>query len=138
MNKIKKNFFYLVIFLPTSVALSMFGYLGSFTRFIADDYCSVYYAKGLNLIDSILFSYKTTNGRYSAYGVDWFVLNIVDAYHIHWFPPVALFIWFSLTVIVIYLILEIRGYQEDIWWHALLSGTLFLFLVMIVNRNKFQ
>ena len=125
-----------MVLIPSSTALFMFGYLGSFTRFIADDYCSVYYAKGLGLVDSILFSYRTTNGRYSAYGIDWVFLNIVDAYHIHWFPPLALLIWLLLSITVVYLILENQeSQQDDIRWHATLGGSLFLFLVMLLSPN---
>ena len=135
MKKIKNIFFYLIILLPTSIALFVYGYLGSFTRFLADDYCSAHHATEDGFLGSIIFSYRTINGRYSAYGTDWVVLNLFDAYHIHWVPPLILAIWVLFTVFFLYLLLKNANFQKEIYWRALLLAITSIFLIMRLNPN---
>jgi hypothetical protein len=135
MQKIQKTLLYLAFLLPPSVALFIYGYLGSFTRFIADDYCSAYYAKDMGLVDSIMFWYKTWSGRYSAFGIDWVALNLFDAYHINWIPPLVLLIWLLLTIATVYLFLRSKNPQRDNFWHALVLATMILFLVLVLSPN---
>ena len=135
MKKLVKNFFYLTIFLSSGAILFMVGYNGSFTRLLADDYCSVAYAKDMGLVDSVMFWYKTWSGRYSAFGIDWVVLNLFDAYHINWIPPLTLLIWLILAVATVYLFLRSKNPQQDNVWHASVLATMILFLVMILSPN---
>ena len=135
MKKLYRPLFYLIATLPSGIALFVFGYLGSFTRFIADDYCSAYYAKELGLFSSILFSYRTINGRYSVYGIDWIVLNLIDAYHIGWVPPLALVIWTIAAFLAIYSLLSTQKKPRDIVWHALLVAVIALFLILLLGPN---
>jgi hypothetical protein len=135
MQKVQKTLLYLAFLLPPSVALFIYGYLGSFTRMIADDYCSAYYAKDMGLVDSIMFWYKTWSGRYSAFGIDWVALNLFDAYHINWIPPLTLLMWLIVMVATVHLFLRSKKPQRDNVWHALVLGTIILFLVMTLSPN---
>lgn len=138
MIKNKNIFFYLTILFPTSVALFIYGYLGSFTRFLADDYCSAHHATEDGFLGSIIFSYRTINGRYSAYGTDWVVLNLFDAYHIHWIPPLILAIWVLFTILFLYLLLKNAKIQNEIYWRAPLLAITSIFLIMRLNPNVKQ
>ena len=135
MKKNKNILLYLIILLPTSIALFTYGYLGSFTRFLADDYCSAHHATKDGFLGSIIFSYRTINGRYSAYGTDWIILNLFDAYHIHWIPPLTLAVWVLATIFFLYLLLKNAKIQKEIYWRALLLATTSIFLVMRLNPN---
>ncbi len=48
------------------MVLSAHAYLGSYSRFIADDYCSGAEAKRFGILRAAWFWYRTWNGRYSA------------------------------------------------------------------------
>lgn len=134
----KKIFFYFAMILPPGTVLFLYGYLGSFTRFIADDYCSAYYAKNLGLIDSILFSYRTINGRFSVYGIDWIVLRLVDGYHIGLVPPLALTVWVLVVFLAAYLLLATQKKHKEICWHAASIAVMALFLIFLLSPNMKQ
>jgi len=138
MTRRKNIFFYLAIILPASTVLFVIGYLGSFTRFIADDYCSAYYAKNLGLIDSILFSYRTINGRFSVYGIDWIVLRLIDGYHIGLVPPLALTVWVLVVFLAAYLLLATQKKHKDIYWHAASIAVMALLLIFLLSPNMKQ
>ena len=61
----------ILIAVPSLAALAMHAYLGSFSRYMADDYCSASYALRLGILRASWYWYRTWNGRYSA--------NLLDA-----------------------------------------------------------
>jgi hypothetical protein len=135
MTKRQYIVFSLFGLLPMSVVLLVFAYLGGYTRFIADDYCSVYYAQELGFFDSVLFSYRTINGRYAAYGTDWLILNLFDAYRINLIPQIALAGWFVFFVLAIYWVLKFEQlFARNSFW-AVSFALLALFLIMILSPN---
>ncbi len=138
MKKVQNVLIYLIAFLPSGVALFLYGYLGSFTRFLADDYCSAYYVKKLGLIRSVYYWYKTWSGGYSSFGVDWLILNTFDAYHIHLIPPISLAIWVILTIIAIYVFLHSLEVKKDNFLQALLLAIVAIFLVLLLSPNVKQ
>lgn len=71
MKKTNQFIITILILLPTSIALSLYGYIGMFNRLLGDSLCSFYYAKRLGLFRSIWYWRITWSGRYSAYAFDW-------------------------------------------------------------------
>jgi hypothetical protein len=53
-----------------STALILHGYLGHFSRYMADDFCTVFYAQRLGVFRAAWFWYITWSGRYSASVLD--------------------------------------------------------------------
>ncbi len=135
MKKVQNTLVYFIAFLPPSIALFLYGYLGNFTRYLADDYCSVYYVKKLGLIGSTYYWYRTWSGGYSSFGVDWLILNTFDAYHIHLIPPISLAIWVILVTLTIYVFLRSLKAQKSTFWSALLLATVAIFLVLLLSPN---
>lgn len=135
MKRRQYLFFSLLGLLPTTVVLFIFAYLGGFTRLIADDYCSAYYAKNLGFFDSILFSYRTINGRYSAYGTDWTILNIFDAEHIRLLPQIILLVWVLSFILSIYSLLALKNITRRRFFWSVSFAVLILFLILTLSPN---
>jgi len=56
-------------------ALAALAYLGGQTRFMADDFCSAYYAQRFGLLRSIWYWYRTWSVGYTAFAFDWLLLE---------------------------------------------------------------
>ncbi len=91
-----------LIALSSLAALGMHAYLGGYSRFIADDYCSAAEALRLGILRGAWYWYRTWNGRYSA--------NVLDALFGRLGPGVTP----AVTGIVLAL------------WLAVLTGTMFV------------
>ncbi len=115
--------------------LLIFAYLGGWTRLIADDYCSVYYARSLGFLDSIILSYRTINGRYAAYGTDWVVLNIFDAEHIRFVPQIVLFLWFVFFLVNLYWVFKLEKIAQQRFFWAVAFSLAALYLILILSPN---
>jgi len=119
-----------ILLLPTGITLFLYGYLGSFTRLLADDFCSAYYAGRLGLLRSIWYWYINWSGRYSAYAADWLVEKI-GVYSLSVIPPLSLLLWLILTVIAVYKALP-GGKSLVI---AVTLSAIFLFVVLALSPS---
>jgi hypothetical protein len=125
---------YFGLFLPSAVALMLYGYLGSFTRFLADDFCSVYYANRLGLLRSIWYWRLNWSGRYTAYGADW-VVEKIGAYALPIIPPLSLLFWLIFTITALHL-LSRHVFSADTLRPTTFSlGTIFVFAVLVLSPN---
>jgi len=125
---------YFGLFIPPVIVLILYGYLGSFTRFLADDFCSAYYAKRLGLLRSIWYWRLTWSGRYTAFGADW-VMEKIGAHALFIIPPLALFIWLFFMVSTLYLWLRHVLPEGILKPSAYSLGTIYLFSVLVINPN---
>ena len=90
-----------------TIALAGFAYLGGYTHFMADDYCSAYYAIRFGLLRSIWYWYITWSGRYTAFAFDWLILTkTLGPYGAHWIPPMAITTWLIATIAAVYISLR--------------------------------
>ena len=134
MGKLNKVLLSLSAIASASV-LVMHGYLGSYTRFIADDFCSVYFANHLGLFRSIWFWRLNWSGRYSAFAVDWFLTKIWGTNNLSLVLPFSLFLWFVSASIGIYLVLRTGKTKiQDLFVSSVL-GALFLFIIFSLAPN---
>jgi len=58
------------LFIPPTLVLALHAYNGAYTRLIADDYCSIYFAQRLGFLRDIWFWYTISQGRYSLFAMD--------------------------------------------------------------------
>src|SRR5260221_3880594 len=123
----------------TTLALTGFAYLGNYTRFMADDYCSAYYAQRLGLFRSIWYWYLTWSGRYTAFAFDWLTMvQTFGPYGAHLIPPLAIVIWTIATVAAIYLSLKLI--TPNVWTLKLATvlGTCFTLTVIVLSPDIAQ
>ncbi|HEX8991655.1 MAG TPA: DUF6056 family protein [Anaerolineales bacterium] len=120
----------LIGFLPAALLL-LIGYTGSFTRYIADDYCSVYWARRFGLFRSVWHWYITWSGRFSAYTADWFVM-LMGSRNVGIIPPVMLGVWLLLTVAALHLFLRRWRNGSENWPISIALGIAFLFAVLSI------
>src|SRR5512142_1126962 len=93
--------------------LLMHGYLGSYSRFMADDYCSAAESLRLGILRAAWFWYRTWTGRYSA--------NVLDAIFGALGPGVTpvvtalvLALWLAALFAAIGLIMQPRGTRRPV------------------------
>jgi hypothetical protein len=136
MKKFRNTLPYLALLLPSGVALYLYGYLGSFTRFIADDYCSAIYARDLGFVGSILFWYRTWSGRYSAFGMDWLVLTkLFGMYSIQLVPPVIMVIWLVFAFATINSYLKSIAPERNNLFPAIVLAVCSVYVVLALSPN---
>jgi len=136
MKKVQNPFLYLALSVPTSIPLLLYGYLGSFTRYIADDYCSATYAQKLGRVQSILYWYRTWSGRYSAFGMDWLVLTgLSGRYGISMIPPAVLMMWLVFASATIYLYLKTIAPESKNFFPAIVLAASSIYLILLLSPN---
>jgi len=136
MKKLGKILPYLVLMLSSGVPLFFYGYLGSFTRFIADDYCSATYAQERGLLRSIWYWYHTWSGRYSAFGMDWLVLTkMLDRYSIQIVPPLTLAIWLVFAAATIFLYLNSIDSRRSNLIPAIALAANSMYVILFLSPN---
>jgi len=139
MKKLEETLPYLALMLSSGIALSFYGYLGSFTRFIADDYCSATYAQERGFLRSIWYWYHTWSGRYSAFGMDWLVLTkLIDRYSIQIVPPLTLAIWFVFASATIFLYLKSIDSQMSNLIPAIALAASAIYVILVLSPNISQ
>lgn len=117
-----------------SLALAGLAYLGSHTRYIADDYCSDYYARGLGLLNSIMYWYVNWTGRYSAAAFDWLVFAKVFGPHgAHLVPPITIAIWLATTIATVHVSLKAIAPRASVMAAAIAIGVSLVLAVMVLS-----
>lgn len=84
-----------------AVVFAAHAYLGSYTRFIADDYCSAYLGQRFGLLRYLWFWYLNWGGRFSAIAAD-MVLAWSRPQGIGWVPGTALMLWMAFLTAAIF------------------------------------
>ena len=82
---------------PAGAALYALGSLGSYTRYIADDYCSAAIAQNMSLIDAVKYWYTNWHGGFSATLMDE-LMPLLGKHGIAWTPPLTILIWWLFAV----------------------------------------
>ena len=132
MKKSKYHLVVLQIFL--GLGLASYAYIGSFTRMLADDFCSAYYANRLGLLRSVWYWYISWSGRYSAFVADWFVLKVAPSpYAFHNIVPVMIILWLIFLTAIFHLAFRNKGSNSLL--HSTLLGSGFLFTLFLLSPN---
>jgi hypothetical protein len=125
---------FLSIFFPTSVVLGLHAYLGSFNRFVADDFCSAYYAERLGALRSVWFWYTTWFGGYAASLTD-SILPLIGARGMAFTVFAILVIWSVLAILAVAAFWPKEGSRKDRTLAALSLGTAAVYLTLLVSPN---
>lgn len=81
--------------------LLAYAYIGTYSRFMADDYGSATIGRSKGIIGGVIFWYLTWNGRYSASFLDGLFGSIGPGIT-PYVPPMVIAIWLTVLIIVIY------------------------------------
>ncbi len=125
---------WLILFLPASVGLMLHGYLGSFTRFLADDYCSAYMVQRLGFLRSIWYWYRSWSGGYSTSIFD-YLLEFVGRAGMPFVVPTVLFIWLLVTMSAVMSLLPVQLDRTIKLQIAIAIGVTVLFSILLLSPN---
>ncbi len=137
----EKNRFWssLPIIAFATMALAGLAYLGGYTRFMADDYCSAYYAIRFGLLRSIWYWYINWSGRYTAFAFDWLTLTkTLGPYGAHLVPPIAIITWLIATIAAVYIRLKAMAPRSAVVSIAIAISASFVLAVIILSPDIAQ
>jgi hypothetical protein len=119
---------------PSGAVVLLHAYLGGYTRMIADDFCSAYFAGHLGLLRSIWYWYINWSGRFAAFGADWLVekISVSTLPAIHSLTVIA---WLVFAVVGLQISLKHILPQAKSISVSLALGTVFLFVVLLLNPS---
>lgn len=128
---------WLAILVPVTVVLAFHAYLGSYTRFIADDYCSAYLGRRLGILRYIWFWYLNWGGRFSAIAAD-MLLAWLQPQGIGFVTATALIVWSAGLTITIYYLIFHRQHTLLRWLISLTLGLIVIFVIILLTPNPPQ
>ena len=71
-----EKFLTILLLACPGIVLLLYGSLGAYARFIADDFCSFYFSQRLGMLRYVWHEYLTWGGRYSSFAVDSLIASI--------------------------------------------------------------
>jgi hypothetical protein len=92
---------YLILLLCLLAPLLAYAYIGSYSRFMADDYGSATIARSKGIIGGMIYWYQNWFGRFSAIYLDGLFGSIGPGIT-PYVPPIVIAIWLTVLIIVIY------------------------------------
>jgi len=116
------------------LGLMMHAYLASFSRLIADDYCSAYQVRNLGFLRSIWFWYRNWSGGYSTSVADG-LLKIAGPYGLSTLIPLFILTWASIIILAAYQFLPAELSRLSRWGWSLCLGLTGLFLLLLLTPN---
>ncbi len=126
MSKVKNIWFLLISFSLLLPSLVFHAYLGSFSRFLGDDYCSAFWANRFGVIRATWYWYITWSGRYSASALD-SIFGILGPKIVPFVTPSVIVIWLITIGLTVNIIIPLR--KNKVFSTSLLAtGVLFLTL----------
>ena len=126
MIKIKNSWLFLGIISILAVPIILHGYLGTFSRFLGDDYCSAFEANRLGVLRAVWYWYLNWSGRYSASTLD-SIFGILGPGVTPFVTPTAIGLWLlSIGFTINKLLPDIEGKASKIG--VLATSALFLTL----------
>ena len=125
---------FLALFFPSAIILGIHAYIGSFNRFIADDFCSVYMAQRLGVIRSVWYWYRTWFGDFSASFVDG-IMPAMGVRGLTFSVSIVLLIWLGLAIWAVWLLLPKGMSEKDKILAAVSSGTAVIYVTLLANPD---
>lgn len=125
------------LFLPASLVLGFYMYIGVFNRLIADDYCSMYYARRLGLLRSIWYWYITWHGGFSVSATDWF-LSFTGSRFLSYMAIITLTAWISFAVFAWRKVFFSWDFTKKSLYYSLLLGIVLIYATMVISPEITQ
>ena len=132
------SFSFLPAILAALIALGLYAYLGTFSRYTSDDYClSAFYYEDSELVGNLILYYNTTSSRYTNILFIGFVDNVLGWHNPAILPPLML----ALFIYGLYLFLDqIRAAAR--WkWNGQMSfylAALAVFFSLVQTPDLYQ
>jgi hypothetical protein len=111
----------------TSVALSLYGYLGVFSRYGSDDYCLSAFFVQDHLFDALIHRYFTSSSRYTNILFIGFVDKFLGWYNVAILPALMLILFVLGLYLFLKEIAEMLGLEWSRWLLLFLSLSVFYF-----------
>ena len=118
------------------IALGLFAYLGTFTRYLADDYCETMQVNSGPLLQVMIQNYELVSDRYSNLLFDALSERLFP-HNVQILPILMILLW---TVALTWLVQEVRrmiGWQWNFWIDFFLAASLAFFSILQAP-NRFQ
>ena len=127
----------LILIIPPGAVIALHAYLGSFTRLIADDFCTAYFINRLGILRSAWYWYLNYTGFFSRSVINK-ILIWIDPYHMWVIVPAALIVWGGVSAWVIYFLTEKETESKDRLWVSISLSFAFIYLVLLINPQPTQ
>lgn len=137
MTKPQKLWLVCTLTIPSVIPIALHAYLGSYTRLIADDYCTIYNARTLGVFGTALFWYRTWAGVFARSLVNE-VLLWIGPYQMWIIVPGILLIWLTTTTLAMRLLLRNEFQPAERGWVAVSASAVFLFIVLLLIPSPEQ
>ena len=128
----RSKFLTFILLIFPSIVLLLYAYLGSYARLIADDFCSFYFARRLNILRFIWYWYLNWGGRYTAFAVDSLVENI-GVEGLPYYPTIVLMIWVITATFTFYVLLHAELGKRPGILLALAMGATAVFVLLSIS-----
>ena len=125
------------LFLPVSIVLGFYIYIGIFNRLLADDYCSIYYGRRLGLFRSIWYWYITWHGGFSVSAADWF-LSFTGPGLLPFMAIITLSTWISIAVFIWRRIFFPGDFTKESLFYSLLLGIVLVYATLVISPEITQ
>jgi hypothetical protein len=125
----RKNHVLLAAAMIAALPLAAFAYLGLFTRYLADDFCTVQIAREQGISGLVTHWYATWSGRFT----NWIIKGWIDVTNpglANILPILMIVIWLAAAIWMFYQIVVLLRVQRPVWI-ALFLGTLWLYALLV-------
>lgn len=137
MSKLQKTWIIFILMIPPGIPITLHAYLGSFTRLIADDYCTFYNTQTLGVLGTAWYWYRTWTGVYARSLINE-ILIWIGPYNMQMIVPGVLMIWWLATGWVFYLLLERKNPSKYRLWISLSASIAFISTVLLISPQLTQ
>src|SRR5271169_5888604 len=97
-----------------AIALAFFAYLGTFTRYLADDYCEAVIADSGSVLQALVLRYETISDRFS--NLLFVALSeFLFPHNVEILPVIMILLW---TIALTWLVYETRRAMGLQWYFA--------------------
>jgi hypothetical protein len=125
-----------IIFCALMFPILLHAYLGIFSRYMADDYCTLGSLRALGLLQSQVYWYSSWSGRFS-FTLVINLLELIGPVVTSLIPGMTLLLWVSIGAVLFHRLASNLGYRLTIIW-AMTIQALVIFAVIAGVGNVFQ
>src|SRR5690349_4971890 len=126
-----KSLLFVISFLFSSTTLVLHGYLRYFTRYMADDFCTAYYAQRLGIFRSTWFWYLNWSGRFSASLAD-ATVGLLGPDILPIVVPLSILLWLVTLTLLIHVFLKL---PQARWLVSLALASTGLFALFLLTPD---
>lgn len=114
------------------IALAAHGYLGTYSRYLADDFCSAGMARRLGVLRAVWYWYLNWTGRYAASGLD-AVFGLIGPTITPLVTALVLLLWLAILALTSHALLERQGGRRRL--EAALIAAAILYVTLTLSPN---